>query len=254
VTKGLFLVFLFLSPLSLSAASLREEALRETQSLDKKAYRKSIQASEAQQAQVASFLKLQDPTPELRNRPWFWTFAFKMQSLQPLGTGKVVDLSYALESYGPSVMPSAEFGFVLPVLEAKHLSWGTGLAAHAGYMTQKTDLVTPSGFRYKDTRLTTTLASLVWTQRLKFKGLPKLGFLLNPEFGFVNYTQTSQASSMANFTQQNNYWGAGAGMEYFFTPKFAVLAQYTHRRASTEKETLSNIQKNSFEVGTQVTW
>lgn len=234
--------------------STREEAVKENQSINVKAYKKTIQASEAQQANVSSFLKLQDPTPELRNRSWLWTFAFKMQGLEPLGIGKVSDLNFDLQSYGTSIMPSLEFGFLVNTVDAKYLDWSSGFSAHAGYMSQRTDLVTPNGFTYNDTRLTTTLASLVWTNRLKLHAAPKVSFLLNPEIGYVNYTQTSIESSLANFSQQNNYWGLGVGAEYSFTRKWAVLTQYCYRDANAKNAAISNVQKNNVEIGTQVTW
>jgi opacity protein-like surface antigen len=234
--------------------SLRAEALKENQSIDKKAYKKALQASEAQQANVSSFLKLQDPTPELRDRPWLYTFAFKLQSLQPLGTGKVGDLNFALDSYGTGLMPSLEFGFLLNVVDGQKMSLASGLSAHAGYMSQKTDLVTPTGYQYKDTRLTTTLVSAVWNNRFKPAHAPKLSFLVNPEIGFVNYTQTSIESTVANFAQQNNFWGLGLGAEYAFTRKWAVLAQYGFREANSKNIETSNLQKNNVEIGTQVTW
>lgn len=269
MTKYFVSTFVLLTSISLMAApkerkaaaqapapevSVRAEAVKENQFIDQKAYKKTIQASEAQQANVSSFLKLQDPTPELRNRPWLWTFAFKLQNLQPVGTGKVSDLTFDLDSYGSSMMPSFEFGFLVPVVEAKYIGWSTGLSAHAGYMAQSTDLVTPAGFTYKDTRLTTTLASIVWSQRLQLTKAPKISFLINPEYGFVNYTQTNMDSTLANFTQQNNYWGLGVGAEYLFTRKWAVLAQYAYRDASAKESVSSGLQKDNFEIGTQVTW
>jgi len=234
--------------------STREEAINENKSIDEKAYKKTIQASEAQQANVSSFLKLQDPTPELRDRAWLWTFAFKMQSLEPVGTGKVSDLTFDLQSYGKSVMPSMEFGFLLNAVDAKYVAWSTGLSAHAGYMSQKTDLITPAGYTYADTRLTTTLASAVWANRFKLNAAPKVSFLVNPEIGAVNYTQSSTQSSIANFSQQNNFWGLGVGAEYLFNRKWAVLAQYSYREANQQEESASNLQKNNLEIGTQVTW
>ncbi|WP_413288588.1 outer membrane beta-barrel protein [Bdellovibrio sp. HCB337] len=269
MTKYFVSTFVLLTSISLMAApkarkattpaaapevSVREEALKENAHLDQKAYKKAIQASEAQQANVSSFLKLQDPTPELRNRPWLWTFAFKMQNMQPMGTGSVSNLTFDLESYGPSMMPSFEFGFLVNAIDAKYVSWSTGLSAHAGYMSQSTDLVTPGGFKYEDTRLTTTLVSAVWSHRFKPTKTPKFSVLINPEYGFVNYTQTNVESTLANFSQQNNYWGLGLGAEYSFTRKWAVLAQYAYRDASEKAAVSSGLQKDNFEIGTQVTW
>lgn len=234
--------------------SLREEAVKENKSIDEKAYKKTIQASEAQQANVSSFLKLQDPTPELRNRPWLWTFAFKMQNLQPLGTGKVANYDFDLDSYGSGLMPSLDFGFLIEAIQGSRASWSTGLSVHGGYMSQKTDLVAPNGFTFSDTRLTTTLLSAVWNHRVKTGFAPKLSFLVNPELGFVNYTQTNNSSTLANFSQQNNFWGVGVGAEYAFTPKWALLAQYSYRDAEAKKAETSNLQKNNVEIGTQVTW
>jgi opacity protein-like surface antigen len=235
-------------------SSVRETALKENQSIDKKAYKKTIQATESQQANVASFLKLQDPTPELRDRPWLYTFALKLQSLQPLGTGKVGDMIFDLNRYGTGLMPSLEFGFLIDVADKKKFSWASGLSAHAGYMNQKTNLVTPIGYQYKDTRLTTSLISAIWNNRFRLGFAPEVSLLLNPEVGFVNYTQTNTESSIANFNQQNNYWGLSLGAEHSFTRKWAVLAQYSYREASAKNIKTSNLQKNNIEIGTQVTW
>lgn len=254
-----FFVFIFtlcVSNLTVAAptTSLRQEALKENQFLDKKAYKKTIQASEAQQANVSTFLKLQDPTPELRNRPWLWSFAFKLQSLQPLGSAQVTGLNFDLHSYGASVMPSLGFGFLLNPVAFKNFDWSTGLSAQTGYMSQKTNLVTPHGFTYEDTRLTTTLTSLSWAHRLKFQNLPEIQFSLNPEFGFVSYTQTHIESPTANFSKQNRFWGVGLGVEYALTRKWGLLAQYSYRTASAKDASTSNIQKNNLEIGTLVTW
>lgn len=234
--------------------SVRAEALKENKSIDEKAYRKSLQASDAQQANVAAFLKLQDPTPELRDRPWLWTFAFKMQQLQPLGTGKAANYNFALDSYGVGTMPSLEFGFLVNVIEAKRASWTTGLSAHAGYMSQKTNLVAPNGYTLDNTRLATTLVSSVLNNRFKTTYIPKMALLVNPELGFVNYTQTNSSSTIANFSQQNTYWGVGLGAEYSFTSKWAIVAQYSYRNAETKKAEISSLQKDNLEIGTQVTW
>lgn len=256
MSKYLVSIFVVIFATNTLAAevSVRATAVKENQYINQKAYKKTIQASEAQQAQISSFLKLQDPTPELRNRPWLWTFAFKMQSLQPKGTGSVSDLTFDLQSYGKSLMPSFEFGFLINAADTKYFNWFTGLSAHAGYMSQSTDLVTPGGFTYKDTRLTTTLASLVLSQRLKPQGATNLSFLVNPEFGLVSYTQTNVESSSANFSQQSNYWGLGLGAEYTFNRKWAVLAQYAFRETNATGAASTDLQKDNLEIGTQVTW
>lgn len=239
---------------SKDSVSVRAIAEQENRSIDEKAYKKTIQASEAQQANVSSFLKLQDPTPELRDRPWFWTFAFKMQNLRPMGTGAVANYVFDLDSYGPGMMPSLEYGFLVNAVEGQQLSWATGLSAHAGYMMQKTDLVAPSGYVFADTRLATTLVSVVWGNRFKPGFAPKWSLLVNPEIGFVNYTQTSLNSALTNFSQQNRFLGMGLGLEYSFTHKFALMAQYSYRNADTKNAKSSNLQKNNLEVGTQITW
>lgn len=267
MTKYFLSAVLLLSSLNVAAApkakkaktpeapvSVRTLAEQENRSIDVKAYKKTIQASEAQQANVSSFLKLQDPTPELRNRPWFWTFAFKMQSLRPLGTGKVANYAFDLQDYGPTLMPSLEYGLLVNAMEGAKVSWATGLSAHVGYMAQKTDLVAPSGFIFNDTRLTTTLVSAVWGNRFKPGFAPKVNFLLNPEIGFVNYTQTSIDSSLTNFSQQNNFLGLGTGIEYSFTRKMAMLAQYSYREATAKNAQASDLQKHNLEIGTQITW
>jgi hypothetical protein len=234
--------------------SVRQEALKENSSIDEKAYKKTIQASEAQQADVQSFLKLDDPTPELRNRPWFWTFAFKLQSFKPMGTGHVSNSNFALDSYGTGVMPSIDLGFLVDTVQNENVAWGTGLGVHAGYTTQKTNLVTPSGFSFDDARLSSSLLSAVWNNRFKTSRLPRWTALVNPEYGAVNYTQTATNNTQANFAQQNNYWGAAVGVEYAVSKKWGVLGQYAYRHASAARSDESNLQQNNLEIGTSVIW
>ena len=232
--------------------SVREEALKENSSIDEKAYKKTIRASEAQQADVSSFLKLQDPAPELKNRPWSYEFSFKLQGMKPMGTGHVADTTFALSNYGTTVMPSLDFGFMLSAVQNNQATWGSGLGVHAGYMAQQTTLLTPSGYQYNDARLSTGMLSLVWNNRYTNTLYPKWSLLLNPEVGVVRYTQTSLSNPVANFSQQNNYWGSALGVEYALTKKWGVLTQYSYRQAASNNT--SEVQKDNLEVGTSVLW
>jgi opacity protein-like surface antigen len=233
--------------------SVHDEALKENSSIDVKAYKKTIQASEAQQADVQSFLKLQDPAPELRNRPWFWSFAFKLQSFKPMGVGSVSTSTYGLDSYGTSVMPSIELGFMVPAIQKDSWSWASGMALHGGYTVQQTNLVTASGFSYNNTRLSSAMLSLIWNNRFG-PAQSRWSFLLNPEVGVINYTQTASQNSEANFTQQNGYLGVGLGVDYSLTKKWGLLAQYNYRQANASKSDITDVQKNTFEIGTSVIW
>lgn len=234
--------------------STREEALKETSSIDEKAYKKTIQASEAQQANVKSFLNLQDPTPELRDRPWLWSFAFKLQGFQPQGTGRVSNTSFALSSYGSTVMPSIEAGFLLSPVANDRWNWNSGLAAHVGYSAQTTNLITPAGYSFDDARLTSGLVSVVWNNRITNLAASKWSAIIAPEYGIVNYTQTASNNAQANFNQQNEYLGAGFGLEYAFSNKWGVIGQYSYRQASNSKKAQSDLQTNNFELGTSVVW
>ncbi len=250
---AVFLTLLATLP-ALAELSPRELAIQENSSIDQKAYKKTIQASDAQQANVQSFLKLQDPAPELRNRPWLWTFAFKLQSFKPLGTGRVSSATFALEDYGASTMPSIEVGFLLNALKKQNVSWSSGLAAHIGYLTQKTQLVTPNGYNFDDARLNTGLLSLIWNNRLALEQAPKWSFLASPEFGLVNYTQTAIKSTLANFTQQNSFFGLGVGLEYAVSKKWGVVGPYSYRQSAPARSATTDLQKNNFEIGTSVIW
>jgi opacity protein-like surface antigen len=234
--------------------STREEALKENSSIDEKAYKKTIQASSAQQANVGSFLKLEDPSPELRNRSWLYNFAFKLQGFTPLGVGQVSDTSLNLQSYGSTVMPSIEFGFLKTAMQNDAWTWNTGLAAHAGYTSQKTNLVTPSGYSFDDARLNSGLISAVWTNRINNFNASNWSALVSPEYGIINYTQTASNNSLANFSQQNEYWGLALGAEYALSKKWGVLSQYSFRQASAAKREFSDLQNNNFEIGTSVVW
>lgn len=251
--SAIFLIFLASFP-ALAELSPRELAIQENSSIDQKAYKKTIQASEAQQADVQSFLKLQDPTPELRNRPWLWILAFKLQSFKPLGIGQVSNATFALADYGSSIMPSIEVGFLLNALKKQGLLWSSGLATHFGYLTQKTQLLTPSGYNFDDARLNTGLLSLVWINRLNIEQAPKWSLLASPEVGLVNYTQTAINSTLANFTQQNTFFGLGIGLEYAVSKKWGVVGQYSYRQRDSARSTTTDLQKNNFEIGTSVIW
>ena len=115
--NGVVFLILFVTLPALAGLSPRELAIQENSSIDQRAYKKTIQASEAQPANVQGLLKLQDPTPELRNRPWLWTFVFKLQSFIPLGKGRVSNATYAHEDYGANMMPSSEVGFLINAAE-----------------------------------------------------------------------------------------------------------------------------------------
>jgi hypothetical protein len=234
--------------------SIREEALRENSTVDTKAYRKSIQASEAQQANVESFLKLEDPAIELRDRPWLWLFSFKVESLKPEGSGHVADTRYPLNTYGAGVMPSIDFGMLYNAFEKSSLHWTTGLGAHAGIMSQTTEVHSSSGYVYKDARLNTTVVSGVWHNRISLQSAPKWTALVNPEYGVINYTQSSVSSSLANFSQQNSFWGLGLGAEYAVSRKWNLAAQFMHRTASAGDVAVSDIQNDNLEIGTTVVW
>ena len=234
--------------------STREEALKETSSIDEKSYKKTIQASEAQQANVKSFLNLQDPTPELRDRPWLWSFALKMQSFQPQGLGRVSNTTFELSDYGNTVMPSVQVGFLVTPLRNDIWNWDSGLAGHVGYSAQTTNLITPSGYSFDDARLTSGLVSLVWNNRITNLRASKWSAIVAPEFGIVNYTQTATNNAQANFNQQNEYLGAGLGLEYAFSKKWGAVVQYSYRQASGSKKAQTDLQTNNFEVGTSVVW
>ncbi|MBK9323677.1 MAG: hypothetical protein IPM97_12160 [Bdellovibrionaceae bacterium] len=250
---SIFLIVLIATP-AFAEISPRELAIRENSSIDQKAYKKTIQASEAQQANVQSFLKLQDPAPELRRRAWLWTFALKLQSFKPLGTGRVSNATFSLEDYGPSLMPSLEFGFLSKPLLKQSFSWFTGLATHVGYMTQKTQLVTPSGYSFDNAHLNSGLLSLIWSNRFNIVQSPSWSVLANPEFGVVNYTQTATKSTLANFTQQSTFWGLGLGVEYALSKKWGLVGLYSYRQRDSVRSSATDLQKSNFEIGTSVIW
>jgi hypothetical protein len=234
--------------------STREEALQENSTLNEKSYRKTIHASEAQQANVESFLKLEDPSLELRDRAWLWNFSFRIQSLQPMGTGKVATSNFDLASYGRSLMPSLELGMLMEVMQRPSMTWTSGLSARAGASTQSTKLMGSNGYVYDDARLNTMILSGVWNNRLSMAALKNWILLLEPEIGAINYTQTASGTDLANFSQQNSFWGMGLGVEYVVNKKWGLVAEYKRRTAGTADIAKSNIQNDNYEIGTSVVW
>lgn len=234
--------------------STRQEALRENSTINEKAYRKTIHASEAQGANVESFLKLEDPSLELRDRPWLWTFAFKVQTLKPAGTGTVARNTFDFSTYGQAVMPSIELGILFDLVQGSSVSWSSGLAAHAGASTQTTELAGSNGYIYDQARLNTTILSGIWNNRFKTSSLKNVSFLLNPEMGVINYAQSATGTDLANLSQQNNFWGVGLGVEYAFNKKWGIVAEYKNRKAAVADIAKADIQPQSFEIGTSVVW
>lgn len=233
--------------------SVRDEAILENESIDQKAYKKTIRASEAQQANVSSFLKLKDPTPELQQRSWLWDMGFKLQTLKPSGYARVEDLGVNLDSYGSGLMPSLDLGILVPMTPQAATQWSTGPGVSAGYMTQKTTLVSPSGYQFSDTRLSTSLLSLVWKNQFRDTSHPRWSYLVNPAFGEISYSQGNPQSSLANFTQHSGFFGLGLGVDYSVSRQWGLLAEYDYRDISGAAQGLQ-IQKDNFEIGTTVTW
>lgn len=239
---------------SSTARSIREEAVRENSTINEKTYRKTIRASEAQDANVESFLKLEDPSLELRNRAWLWTFEFKVQTFAPIGTARVATSRFDLSGYGESLLPSIELGAMIEVMDRPSVRWSSGLAAYAGIASQTTALRSSTGFVYQDARLNTTVLSGVWNNRLSSPKAPNWTALVNPEIGAINYTQTAPNSSFANFSQQNGFWGLGLGVEYAVNEKWGIVGEYRRRTANAENIAQTNIPTNNFEIGTSVVW
>lgn len=228
-----------------SVKTLKERALIEAkiEGLSKKS---------ASDAQVSGMLKLKDPRPEVVTRPWDYFMAFSGQRFQAQGVAQKYGVgSYDLGKNSATLMPGFEVGVLSHSLSTRMVSWKLGLRAKASIASQETQLNLQSGYKIDDARLNTTLLSVGPHINLQWERINWLSLTLSPQFGSLNYTQTS-SNDFAAFSKQAGFQSIGYGLDFNFGNKWSIFTEWNQRSLKETQEIA--LQNDSFELGTRITW
>lgn len=229
----------------LSSKTLKERALAEAkvEGLSKKS---------ASDAQVSGMLKLKDPRPEVVTRSWDYFMAFSGQKFQAQGVAQKDGIgTFDLSKNSPALMPGFEVGVLSHSLQTQMLSWKLGLRAKAAVSSQETQLNLESGYKINDARLNATLLSMGPHIHLQWERLEWISFTFSPQFGSLNYTQTS-SNDFAAFSKRANFQSMGYGLDFNFGNKWSIFTEW-NRRSLKENQEIA-LQNDSFELGTRITW
>ncbi len=230
---------------SQSMKSLKDKALAEAkiEGLNKKT---------ASDAQISGMLTLKDPRPEVVTRPWDYFMAFSGQRFQAQGVAQKYGIgSYDLSKNSPTFMPGFEVGVLSHSLPTRMLSWKLGLRAKASIASQETKLNLESGYKIDDARLNTTLLSVGPHIHLQWERINWLSLTFSPQFGSLNYTQTS-SNDFAAFSKQAGFQSIGYGLDFNFGNKWSIFTEWNQRSLKETQEIA--LQNDSFELGTRITW
>ncbi|KHD87488.1 MAG: hypothetical protein OM95_14395 [Bdellovibrio sp. ArHS] len=224
---------------------MREKAIQEAQSESKN----QVSASDAQ---VSGMLTLKDPRPEVVTRPWSYFAAFTGQTFQAEGNvTKEGAGTFNLANNSQTFMPGIELGVLSHPLQTKALLWKFGLRAKAGFSSQETDVQLQSGYDIDDARLNTMIFSGGPLLTLSWEQLQWLSLTVSPQFGSVNYTQSS-SNDFAAFSKQAGFESWGYGLDFAFSKKWSVFTEWSQKNLKGSNEIA--LQRDNFELGTKVTW
>lgn len=212
----------------------------------------TTQKQKSTDAQFSGILKLKDPRPQIITRDWKYFFAFKFQSLQPMGSvnNKVVG-RFDLNKNPRTFHPSLEIGFSKPIItENLFVNWG--LLGQTGFSSQQVQLNFPSGYAAPhDTHLNTLTSAVGAKLEWALPKLSSLYFNTSARLGRVSYTQTS-LNDMAQFSEAANFLSMGLGVCYDIQDSWQVTLDYNQRKM-TQKSDL-RIQPENTELGFRVIW
>ncbi len=232
---------------SSSTLSLREQAMAESR-VDGQSQKS------ATDVQVASgMLRLKDPRPEVITRTWQYFAGLTAQNFTPRGSVSTESAgSFELDKNGSTFMPGLAAGFLSPEMKTKALSWRLGLRGNASFASQSATVVFPTGYSVSDARLNTTLLAVGPTISLQWDRLQWLAFTFTPQYGTVNYTQTS-SNDFAHFSKQTGYMGLNFGLDFQFAKQWSIFTEYSQRSLRDSNQEIA-LQRDNFELGTKVTW
>lgn len=250
MTQKIVLLTLLFSPLLASAKealpSLREVALQESKAI-------GIKQASATDAQVSGMLSLKDPRPEILTRRFKYMVGFYAQNFQAQGEVDTdLEQSFNLAKNSSTFMPGIEIGLLSAEMMTGPVFWSLGLKGRGSYSSQATGAQLSSGFQVDDARLNTTMLSLGPLVKAGWGRLPWLSFALMPQWGTVNFTQTS-ANDFAQFSKHSRYEALNYGLHLQVNPTWTLFAEWSERHLVDHSEKLA-LQKNNFELGAQLAW
>ncbi|WP_413575472.1 hypothetical protein ACLVWU_14135 [Bdellovibrio sp. HCB290] len=227
-----------------TSISLRDAALAETKA-------KGTATSSATDAQTG-MLVLKDPKPEIVSRPWQYIAGFTAQQFQAKGS-VTTDASgtFDLSQNGQTFMPGLMLGVMSSEWNLKNVLISGGLRFNGSLATQSVSAVMPSGVVVEDARLNTSLLSGGVVLSLRHAKLAWVAVTVAPQYGTVNYTQSSN-NDFAKFSKQASYDAINYGLDFRLTKKWSVFTEWSQRELRDKTEIA--LQKDNFELGTKVSW
>jgi hypothetical protein len=208
----------------------------------------------ATDAQVAGgYLTLKDPRPEIVGRAWKYFASLSFQTFQAEGIASNDSLqSFDLGKNDSTVMPTIKLGAQTTPWATGPLNLQFGARGQASFASQETSGLLASGYQVNDARLNSTLLSVGPTFALSWQRLAWLSFTFSPQWGTINYTQSS-SNDLAKFSKAAGYAALHYGLDFQIGSKWSVFTEYSNRSLRDDNEQMS-IQANNFELGTKVQW
>ncbi|WP_413582310.1 hypothetical protein [Bdellovibrio sp. HCB288] len=227
-----------------TSISLRDAALNETKA-------KGIATASATDAQTGMMV-LKDPKPEIVSRPWQYIAGFTGQQFQAKGTVTTDSAgTFDLSQNDQTFMPGLMLGVMSSELNLKNILISGGLRFNGSLATQSVSAVMPSGVVIDDARLNTSLLSGGVVLSVRHAKLAWLAVTVAPQYGTVNYTQSSN-NDFAKFSKQASYNALNYGLDFRLTKKWSVFTEWSQREMRDQTEIA--LQKDNFELGTKVSW
>jgi hypothetical protein len=205
-------------------------------------------------AQVAgSYLTLKDPRPEIVGRSWKYFAGLSFQNFQAEGSASNDSAeTFDLGKNDSTVMPSIKLGAMTTPWATGPMNWQFGARGQASFASQETSGVLKSGYQVDDARLNSILLSVGPVFALSWQRLAWLSFTFSPQWGTLNYTQSS-SNDLAKFSKQAGYEALHYGLDFQIGTKWSVFTEYSNRTLRDGNEQVG-IQANNFELGTKVQW
>lgn len=151
-----------------------------------------------------------------------------------------------------TVMPTLKIGAISTPWATGPLNWQLGARGQASFASQETSGLLGSGYQVDDARLNTTMLSVGPVMALSWERLSWLSFTFSPQWGSINYTQSS-SNDLAKFSKAAGYEALHYGLDFQIGSKWSVFTEYSNKQLRGGNEQVA-IQANNFELGTKVQW
>lgn len=247
IASSVFLISTLFANTPSYAQTLREQAMAEAKPT------LVLAQNSATDAQTTGMLKLKDPRPEIITRSWQYFAGLTAQNFK--AEGKVLTDSsgvFDLSKNGETFMPGLTAGVMGPEWDVKSVLISLGLRGDAQFASQSAAAILPSGFEVDDARLNTTLLSLGPVFSLRHDALRWLSLTFSPQYGTLNYTQTS-SNDYAHFSKTAGYMAMNYALDFRVTQKWSFFTEWSQRELRASNQEIA-LQKDNFELGTKVTW